>query len=204
MRPERYGTCFALVPMVSETEARTRKSTFLLCRYALIMATGGLAFAEVAKEASPLPILGLIVLAVASNMILGQASPFSFFDAWTQAPVLIADTAMISIALLLTRATQESFFFFFFLLIMAAKVENMAMLAIGAALIGLASFLMSDPAAGWAAPTLMRVPFMFAAGIFFGYVVLPERTGQMVGFNGASRVITRRQPDGSSTQMVEI
>jgi hypothetical protein len=190
--------------MVSETDARTRKSTFLLCRYALIMATGGLAFAEVAKEASPLPIVGLIALAVTSNIVLGQASPFSFFDAWTQAPVLVADTAMISIALLLTRATQESFFFFFFLLIMAAKIENLVMLAIGAGVIGFASFMMSDPAAGWAAPTLMRVPFMFAAGIFFGYVVLPERTGEMTGFNGASRVITRRPLDGASTQMVEI
>jgi len=190
--------------MVSNIAARTRKSTFLLCRYALIMATGGVAFAEVAKEASPLPIVGLIALAVASNMILAQASPFSFFDAWTQAPVLIADTAMISIALLLARATQESFFFFFFLLIMAAKVEDMKMLAIGAALIGVASFLMADPAAGWAAPTLMRVPFMFAAGIFFGYVVLPERTGDMIGFSGASPVITRRKLGGASMQMVEV
>jgi hypothetical protein len=190
--------------MVSETDARARKSTFLLCRYALIIATGGLAYAEVAKEASPLPIVGLIALAVASNMLLGQASPFSFFDAWTQAPVLIADTAMISIALLLTRATQESCFFFFFLLIMAAKIESLVILAIGAALIGFASFLLSDPGAGWAAPTLMRVPFMFAAGIFFGYVVLPERTGQMTGFNSASQVITRRPLEGGQTQMVEI
>jgi hypothetical protein len=90
---------------------------------------------------------------------------------------------MISLALLLTRASQESFFFFFFVLIMAAKLENLLMLGIGAGAIGFASFLMADASTGWAAPTLMRIPFLFAAGVFFGYVVLPERTGDMSGFN---------------------
>jgi hypothetical protein len=169
--------------MVRESDALGRKNSFLLCRYALIFATGALAFVEVAKDSSPLPIAVLIVLALASNLILSQAHPFCFFDAWTQAPVLVSDTAMISIALLLTRATQESFLFFFFVLIMAAKVENLATLAICAAFVGFASFLLADPSGGWASPTLMRIPFMFAAAVFFGYVVLPERTGEMNGFN---------------------
>jgi hypothetical protein len=178
--------------MVRESEALGRKNTFLLCRYALIFATGALAFIEVAKNSSPLPIAVLVATALASNLALSQASPFSFFDAWTQAPVLVSDTAMISIALLLTRATQESFLFFFFVLIMAAKVENLATLGICAALVGLASFLLADPSGGWASPSLMRIPFLFAAGVFFGYVVLPERTGEMNGFSGAT--VTRRPP----------
>jgi hypothetical protein len=53
----------------------------------------------------------------------------------------------------------------------------------------------ADPAAGWAAPTLMRVPFLFAAGVFFGYVVLPERTGEMTPLKrGGATVLTRRPP----------
>jgi len=180
--------------MVRESDAQGRKRTFLLCRYALIFATGGLAFVEVAKDSSPVPIAVLVMTALASNVALSQTSPFSFFDAWTQAPVLVSDTAMISIALLLTRATQESFLFFFFVLLMAAKVENMVMLAVCAALVGFASFLMADPTGGWASPALMRIPFLFAAAVFFGYVVLPERTGQMTGFSSASPVIRRQGP----------
>jgi hypothetical protein len=153
-----------------------------------------LSFIEVAKDSSPLPIAVLIATALASNVVLGQASPFIFFDAWTQAPVLVSDTALISIALLLTRASQESFLFFFFILIMAAKVENLATLGICAALVGLASFLLADPAGGWASPSLMRIPFLFAAAIFFGYVVLPERTGQMNGFSSPSPVIRKVAP----------
>jgi hypothetical protein len=166
-----------------EAEALNRKQTFLIVRYVLILATGAVAFLEQAAVVSPLPVAVIVLLALASNVALGQSSPFSFFDAWLQAPVLVSDTAMISIALLLTRASQEFYLFFFFVLIMAAKLENLAMLGIGAALIGFASFLMADPNGGWASPTLMRVPFLFATGVFFGYVVLPERTGEMTGFN---------------------
>ena len=186
--------------MMRESDAQGRKSTFLLCRYALIFATGALSFIEVAKDSSPLPIAVIVVTALASNVALGQASPFSFFDAWTQAPVLVSDTALISIALLLTRASQESFFFFFFVLIMAAKVENLATLGICAAAVGLASFLMADPSGGWASPSLMRIPFMFAAAVFFGYVVLPERTGEMNGFSSPATV-TRKQPPALKTRL---
>lgn len=177
-----------------ESDALGRKNAFLLCRYALIFATGALAFIEVAKDSSPFPIAVLVMTALASNVALSQASPFSFFDAWTQAPVLVSDTAMISIALLLTRATQESFLFFFFVLIMAAKVENLVMLGICAACVGLASFLLADPSGGWASPSLMRIPFLFAAAVFFGYVVLPERTGEMNGFSAPAPVVRKQPP----------
>ncbi len=168
--------------MIKEAEAISRKQTFLLCRYVLILATGALAFIEMAAAASPLPVAVLVMLALLSNVVLGGAPSFSFFDAALQAPVLVSDTAMIASILLFTRANQEFYFFFFFVLIMAAKVESLGLLGAGAGLIGFASFLIADPSAGWASPTLMRVPFLFATGVFFGYVVLPERTGEMSGF----------------------
>jgi hypothetical protein len=170
--------------MLRESEAIQRKQIFLLCRYVLILATGAMAFIEIAAQASPFPVAIVMAVAIASNLVLGQASPFSFFDAWMQAPVLVADTALISTCLLLSRASGEFFMFFFFVLIMAAKLENLIALAIGAGAIGFASFLLADWSTGWASPTMMRIPFMFATGLFFGYVVLPEKTGTMVGFNG--------------------
>jgi hypothetical protein len=190
------GTSVAHLPaqMVREAEAASRKQIFLICRYALILATGAVAFVELGRDTSPVPVAILIIVALVSNVVLGQASPFSFFDAWLQAPVLVSDTALISVALLLSRASQESFFFFFFVLIMAAKLENLVTLGLGAICIGFASFLLTDPDPGWASPSLMRVPFMFATGIFFGYVVLPERTGEMNGFNGRPTVIPRPKP----------
>jgi hypothetical protein len=182
--------------MVKEPEAISRKQTFLLCRYVLILATGALAFIEIVRDASPIPLAILVLTALGSNMVLSQASPFSFFDATLQAPVLVSDTAMISTALLLTRASQESFLFFFFVLIMAAKLENFLVLGISAGLIGFASFLLGSTGGSWASPLLMRVPFLFATGVFFGYVVLPERTGMSTGFNNRPDIRRFKRPPG--------
>lgn len=183
--------------MRNEAEAIQRKQTFLLCRYLLILATGAVAFIEISTDISPLPVTFVVAIAISSNLVLSQAPSFSFFDAWLQAPVLVADTALICASLLLSRASQEFFLFFFFVLIMAAKLENLVLLAISAAAIGFASFLITDPSAGWASPVLMRVPFLFATGVFFGYVVLPERTGQMMGFNSVRPIsYVHRRPKG--------
>lgn len=179
--------------MHREAEAIARRQMFILIRYILILATGAVAFAESAARTNPTPVGVLILLALASNMYLGQVSPFSFFDATMQAPILVADTGMISVALLLGCAGQEFFFFFFFVLIMAAKVENLVLLGLGAFLIGVMSFLMADTSGGWMSPALMRIPFILAAGLFFGYVVLPERTGQMMPLTPRMPAPRRRQ-----------
>jgi hypothetical protein len=181
--------------MVARTsEAIQRKQIFLICRYALILSTGAVAVAEVGKAAPHWPIGLLIVLALISNLILGQVEPFNFFDPWLQAPLIVSDTSMISMALLLSRASQQSFLFFFFVLIMAAKLENLTTLAVCAGIIGFASFLAGGEGAGWASPALMRVPFTFATGMFFGYVVLPERSGDMLPFYPEPARVIRRAP----------
>jgi hypothetical protein len=164
--------------MIREAEALLRKQRFLLCRYLLILVTGALGLLQ-SQGTAMAPVLGLVMLAMMSNMYLGTVSPFSFFDASMQAPILVSDTAMVSAVLLVSRASQEFFLFFFFVMIMAAKIENLLALAVCAVLIALASLLVSDMDVGLVSPVLMRVPFMMAAALFYGYVVLPERTGQM-------------------------
>ncbi|MEO8601538.1 MAG: hypothetical protein ABI629_03070 [bacterium] len=165
--------------MIREAEALIRKQRFLLCRYGLILVTGAVGFIET-QDNSPIPIAALVGLAIFSNLFLGTVPPFNFFDAGMQAPILVTDTAMVSAVLLVSRASQEFFLFFFFVLIMAAKIENLVLLVLGAMAIGVLSLLFTDLQGGWLSPLLMRVPFLFAAALFYGYVVLPERTGQMV------------------------
>jgi hypothetical protein len=165
--------------MVREAEALTRKQRFILCRYMLILVTGALGYLQTMTESSPMPITALVTMAIFSNLYLGTVSPFSFFDATMQAPVLVSDTAMVSAVLIVSRANQEFFLFFFFVLIMAAKIENLTVLAVAAVAIGCASLLFADFKTGLVSPILMRVPFMLATALFYGYIVLPERTGQM-------------------------
>lgn len=169
--------------MIREAEAIVRKQRFLLCRYALIFVTGAVGLLATAGQ-SPVPIAVLVALAMFSNLFLGTVPPFNFFDATMQAPILVTDTAMVSSVLLLARASQEFFLFFFFILIMAAKIENLVALVVGAALIGVTSLLFTDTSAGVLSPLLMRIPFLLATALFYGYVVLPEKTGQMTPIAG--------------------
>jgi hypothetical protein len=170
--------------MIREAEAMMRKQRFLLCRYALIFVTGAVGFLAT-DGGSSIPIAVMVTVAIASNIFLGTVPAFNFFDASMQAPILITDTAMVSAILLVSRASQEFYLFFFFVLIMAAKIENLTVLAVAAALIGLVSAVFTDSGVGVdtgigvISPLLLRIPFMLAAALFYGYVVLPERTGQM-------------------------
>lgn len=172
--------------MIREAEALVRKQRFLLCRYVLILVTGTLGVLQ--SNGSAAPILALTALALVSNLYLGTISPFSFFDATMQAPILVTDTAMVSAILLVSRASQEFFLFFFFALIMAAKIENMIVLGVCAGAIGLISLFSGNVSASLMSPILMRVPFLLATALFYGYVVLPERSGQMkpIDFKAAS------------------
>lgn len=161
----------------------------------LILATGALGVFQ-SEGASPMPILALVGLALVSNLYLGTVSPFSFFDATMQAPILVSDTALISAVLLVSRASQEFFLFFFFVLIMAAKIENLIMLAIAAVGIGVISLFFRDVGTGLISPILMRVPFMLATALFYGYVVLPERSGRMqpMRIRGSGPRLPQSQP----------
>jgi hypothetical protein len=179
--------------MIREAEAIVRKQRFLLCRYGLILVTGAVGFLETA-QGSPAPIAALVGLAIVSNLFLGSVPPFNFFDAGMQAPILVTDTAMVSAVLLVSRASQEFFLFFFFVLIMAAKIENLVALVFGAGAIGVLSLLFTDLQNGWMSPLLMRIPFLFAAALFYGYVVLPERTGQMTPLTRSTVVKMPRPP----------
>src|SRR5262249_40469 len=132
--------------MIREADAIVRKQRFLLCRYALILVTAAAGFLET-QGSSPAPIAILVSVAIASNLFLGTVPPFSFFDATMQAPILITDTAMVSAVLLVSRASQEFYLFFFFVLIMAAKIENLVALVVGAGLIGVTSLLFRQAAA---------------------------------------------------------
>ena len=148
------------------------------------MVAGTIGFIET-QDASPGPIALVVLIALFSNIYLSSISAFSFFDAAMQAPILVADTAMVSSILLLSRASQEFFLFFFFVLLMAAKIENLLILGMAAVAIGFASLLMEAPGTPLS-PLLMRIPFMLATSLFYGYVVLPERTGSMKPFELAN------------------
>ncbi|HUI26945.1 MAG TPA: HAMP domain-containing sensor histidine kinase [Candidatus Kryptonia bacterium] len=145
-----------------------RQRTFLLVRYVLIIAVGSLA---VVHQSGPLPLAtaATILVALASNAALRWMRSEHFFQWWVQGPLLAVDTLWVS-AILIAANLGHEVFLFFFVLFLAAISESVALLAVGAVMVGAASVVLAGQEA-MTAPSLIRVPFFFAAAIFYGYIV---------------------------------
>jgi signal transduction histidine kinase len=95
--------------------------------------------------------------------------------------VIIGDTLWITAALLISgRFTAEFFFLYFFILLLAAIGETLWLIALAAvAVCGAYLYVMSVTVGGWSwssSPSLIRIPFLFTAAAFYGYLV--DRTRQ--------------------------
>ena len=93
---------------------------------------------------------------------------------------MVGDTVWITALLLQSgRFNAEFFYLYFFVLLLAAIGENLRLIAIGAVADLRGVHLSCSTATGgtwslWNSPSLIRIPFLFTAAAFYGYLV--ERT----------------------------
>lgn len=154
---------------------------FRLLRYTLIVATAYLLLVEESLQLPPLPALLLIVAALASNVVISLLPPRLINSPYFGPAVIIGDTAWITAALLISgKFTAEFFFLYFFILLLAAIGETLWLIALAAiAVCGAYLYVMSATIGGWSwwsSPSLIRIPFLFTAAAFYGYLV--DRTRQ--------------------------
>jgi len=154
---------------------------FLLLRYTLIIATAYLLLVEESLRLPPLPILLLVVLALASNVVFAQLPARMTSSPYFGPAVIVGDTLWITVALLLSgKFTAEFYFLYFFILLLAAIGETLWLIALAAvAVCGAYLYVMSVTGDGWSlwtSPSLIRIPFLFTAAAFYGYMV--DRTRQ--------------------------
>ncbi len=156
-----------------------RDRAFLLLRYTLIVATAYLVLVEAAFSLPPIPVVLLIVTALASNVVLTLLPDRASTTSPLGAAVLLFDTTWITIALIYSPSLNAEFFsLYFFVLLLAAVGENLRFIALTAAVVCLA-YLYALSAGGeswslWTSPSLIRIPFLLAAAACYGYLV--ERT----------------------------
>jgi signal transduction histidine kinase len=154
---------------------------FRLLRYTLIVATAYLLLVEESLKLPPLPALLLIVAALASNVVISLLPQRLITSPYFGPAVIICDTAWISAALLISgKFSAEFFFLYFFILLLAAIGETLWLIALAAvAVCGAYLYVMSATIGGWSwwsSPSLIRIPFLFTAAAFYGYLV--DRTRQ--------------------------
>lgn len=152
---------------------------FLVLRYTLIAATGYLLVVEQGFVAPPPVTMALLAIALVSNLALGRVPPRLLETPRTTLAVILFDTAWISAALVLSHQFSAEFFYlYFFVVLLAAIGENLRLIAI-AAVVVCGAYLFGHSASGgtwsfWQSPSLIRIPFLFTAAVFYGYLV--ERT----------------------------
>jgi signal transduction histidine kinase len=156
---------------------------FLLLRYTLIISTAYLIIVERQFERVSTQAMLLIVAALASNVVIAQL-PRRVTDSMRFAMViLVCDTMWVTSALLLGGSFNAEFFYLYFsVLLMAAIGESLWLIAVGACVV-CAGYFFGHAATGgtWSigsTPNLIRIPFLFSAAIFYGYLV--ERTRREV------------------------
>jgi signal transduction histidine kinase len=156
-----------------------RSRAFLLLRYTLIIATAYLLMAEDGFTLSSTLAMLLVVAALASNVLIGRLPERMVQSMRFASGVILCDTLWITVALFSTgRFSSEFFFLYFFVLLLAAIGESLSLIVLGACVTCFA-YLAGSSAMGvsWASltsPSLIRIPFLFSAAIFYGYMV--ERT----------------------------
>jgi signal transduction histidine kinase len=156
-----------------------RTRAFLLLRYTLIIATAYLLLAEDHFSLRSTLAMFLVAVALASNVFIGRLPDSLMQSMRFTSGVILYDTLWITLALLSSgRFSSEFFFLYFFVLLLAAIGESLRLIVLGAC-VTCAAYLVGSSAMGvsWASltsPSLIRIPFLFSAAIFYGYMV--ERT----------------------------
>lgn len=152
------------------------RRAFLLLRYTLIVATAYLLLVEESLHLPPLVAILLIVLGLVSNVVIA-ALPSKYINSAYFAPaVIVGDTLWITVALLVSgRFSAEFFFLYFFILLLAAIGENLRLVSLATVAVCVAYLhVMSITGSGWSlwsSPSLIRIPFLFTAAVFYGYLV---------------------------------
>jgi signal transduction histidine kinase len=158
------------------TDRLPPQRAFLLLRYTLIVATAYLLLVEEGMRMPPLPALLLVVLALASNVAIASLPARWTGSRYFAPAVIVLDTVWINAALLLSgRFSAEFFFLYFFILLLAAIGENLWLIAVAAVVVCCAYLYVLAALGGswslWTSPSLIRLPFLFTAAAFYGYLV---------------------------------
>ena len=137
-----------------------------------------LSFNKPTEQSSTLAILALVTLTIV--LIAGLfVLPLKYFgDSRVNVALVSLNIVMVSLAIYLTNQGNSDFYLFFFIiLMMAAAAQNLKAFVIGA-MITSGLYVLVVYRTGVFSFTegfLLRIPFLFIVGLFFGYLVYLQK-----------------------------
>lgn len=170
----------SMQPVIEDTEDQPapspRPRAFILLRFTLIITTGYLLLAEIGPTNVGVGLVVLLGVVFVSNIAILFAPPAWTHSAKFTGAVVVGDTVWITTALLISGSFSIEFFYlYFFVLFLAAVGENLRLVALGVVVVCVtyAVLFIKTQSVGAAMATsfLIRLPFLFAVAVFFGFLV---------------------------------
>lgn len=177
---------------------RTQDQTIVLLRWVLIVATAYLMLFHRPLSETP-PIVAVFIAAyLASNLIVGYLMPRVRSQRLFQTGIVLFDTLTVSAGLLLTQSAVSEFFVpYFVVMLVGTFTERLASVAGAAVLISLVHLATVAQFVGFdefvASGHLLRMPFLFAVGLFFGHVVQRARIAEREAERAREREHTQKE-----------
>jgi signal transduction histidine kinase len=168
-----------------------KQQTVVLLRWVLIIACSYLLIVDGSASRTPVHLVLLIVVALASNLVVGRIP-----HRWAEGQifdfaVVVFDAAWVTIGLAWAPNVSEDLFLLYFLVIfVAATGESLRMIVCSAAVVSLVYGATMSLHAGnfhLTPATLLRVPFLFVVALFYGYFVGEIRTRRSETVDARSR-----------------
>jgi len=197
-----------LLPLERSKKARTGNaaSIFLLLRYLLIIAASYLFLFGAQSSASVLAGV-MIAMALLSNVIVSQFSEHRLMRPLSLGIILSFDIVWITFGLWYEGIFGGNMVVLYYLILFLAAVGQSLFLMIGASValsaFDLCLFILSggDWATVWTTQSLIRIPFMFIAALFYGYLM--EKVGKEKKI-GEERIQALREIEMAITSSLDL
>jgi signal transduction histidine kinase len=194
--------------MIPRKKSRSHNEgrTFLLLRYVLVIAAAYLFLFEGQSGASTLS-LALIATALLSNVIVSQFSEYRLMRPIILGLIICFDIAWIALGLWYEGIFGSDIFCLYFRILFLAAVGQNLFLIIGGRVVlsAVDLILFVAPAEAemtiWTSHSLVRIPFMFIASMFYGY--LAEKVGNEKKI-GAERLQALREIELAITSSLDL
>lgn len=170
------GAAATGIEAARDPDAGSRARAFLLLRFTLIIAVGYLVVVSTGAGGVS-PMAGVLLTAAVLTNVGLLFAPRSALDApWFTTAVVVVDTVWTTAVIVLSgRGSADLFYVYFFVLFLAAVGENLRVVTIGAVTVCVAYVAAMVGTATLATVLeprfLIRLPFLFAVAIFYGYLV---------------------------------
>ncbi len=156
----------------------SKQRSIVLLRWALILAFGYLTVVDAAASNQVTGLAILLVLALGSNLLLARFPSSWVPSRWFDIGLVLFDSAWVTLGLLWApQSSSDLFLLYFFVIFVAAVGESLKVIVGSAALVSVVYTLMlsSQSANGIGTTALLRIPFLFAVALFYGYFVTKIR-----------------------------